>query len=123
MVSVSGLGQELLDDYSTGRKRVKATEARYAEKGLSKQGKAKVQLFDRPDKLPDMPLPQRRAGWLKAMKPAHYAAVTGLVRRAKGAVALKKWGKGLESHLHKIRDLAVRQDLSQEQSRGKGRGR
>lgn len=118
-LEVGGVDKELCDAFSTGSKRAKATEARYAEKGLSPQGKRKVQLFDRPDKSPDMPLEARRRLWTERIRPDQFTGLSDLVKKAKSAVRRIAWRDNARMVVDRVRQTSMVRQVP-ERSRGNG---
>ena len=63
-VSIRGVEEGLIAEFSQRAEGIKATIELYAERGLSKKGRQKVQLFDRPEEKKDIPLDHLHPSWV-----------------------------------------------------------
>ena len=123
MLDVKGVDREVCDLFSTGSKRAKETQARYADKPLSKQGRAKVQLFDRPGKSADMPLGERQKGWFGQMTGEQRSGVHGVVKLARATLNRSRWRSAMQRGVERLRSFGQPREQSHTKEKGHGHER
>lgn len=76
-------------------------------KELKVEKKKKFSSFDIPEKSPNMPLPERRKGWLSRLTDSQKQSLANVVSKAKKSVTRSRWRSGLQNHLDNIRRQSV----------------
>jgi conjugative relaxase-like TrwC/TraI family protein len=100
-------------------------------KPMSSKAKAKLSVYNRPEKPSDVPLPERQKSWRSRLSPGQLKAVTKVVNKAKAIVRDRKiftgfarWQSDIARHASKLRNTVIAQDTeSPERSRNDGRSR
>lgn len=120
-----GFPAEVKAIFSPRHESIKELERSYEEragKPMSSKAKGKLSVYNRPEKPDNMPLVERRKGWLGKLTAPQAKAVHGLVGKAKLSVKRSKWRAGLKRHLDRFRPTAVTKDTpaqTKEPSRGR----
>ncbi|MFO0906819.1 MAG: MobF family relaxase [Isosphaeraceae bacterium] len=101
---------------------------RMPAKRVSAKAKQKLSVYDRPDKSPDMPLEDRRKGWLAQMTDHQRRAVKAVVKKARDTVwertDLARWKDRIAGYASKLRSHAMfHEQETLERSRDHGRTR
>lgn len=90
-------------------------------KPMSSKAKGKLSVYNRPSKPDDMPLPERRKGWIARLTPVQFKSVAGVVKKARMSVKRGRLRASLANHLARFQPSVVRE--VQTQAREKSRAR
>ena len=124
---ITGFPAEIKSIFSQRHESIKEMERDYearAGKPMGSKAKGKLSVYNRPEKPNDMPLKDRRIGWLARLSPGQYKAVASVVSRAKLSVGRKRWAAKLKNHVAKLRSLTIlREGDSRESVRTRSNGR
>lgn len=122
-LDVRGVAEDVIREFSQRAEGIKQTKARYAERGLSKQGRQKVQLFDRPEDKKEIPLEELRKSWVSRLTGDQFDGLKRAVKKAKDKVMQARFSRGVNRHLQTLQQQAMmRAEQAQERSRGHERG-
>ena len=118
-LEVRGVSDHLIQEFSQRSEGIKKTKARYAERGLSKQGRQKVQLFDRPENKRELTLDELRPHWVSRLTGDQFNGLRRLVKKARDKVRQARFKRGVNQHLDNlVRSSIMRAESAQERNRG-----
>ncbi len=124
---IVGVPAEVKAEFSRRRTSISAKNADYEEfngKKASPKAKHRAGLYDRPEKPDNMPLEDRRKGWLARMTGAQRSAVASVVSKARHSVKASRWRKGVHNCVAKLRRIGmVRTSDSVDRNRNHGYSR
>lgn len=106
-LQIHGVDEGAMREFSQRAEGIKKTKAKYAAKGLSKQGRQKVQLFDRPEDKEAIPLDDLRKSWVSRLTGDQFDGLRRLVRKAKDKVRQARFQRGINRHLDNLRGLSI----------------
>ncbi len=128
-ISVAGVSPEVKKEFSTRDTRIKAKEKAYDDKAAAEgkqpmgaKARAKLSVYDRPEKAPDLPLEERRRVWMARITHTQYDGLRGLVARAKAGVKRARWRQESRQAFDRMRGVE-RETVAPERSVERGRGR
>ena len=108
---ISGFPAEVKAKFSSRHESIKDMERSYEGRSgrtMGEKAKAKLSLYDKPDKGVDVPMDGRRKGWLSQITDPQFKAVKRLVARAMASVALDRWQAGVKKGYDVFRNRAMR---------------
>ena len=120
--ALHGFPKDVHDEFSQRHNAIQATgqamEAKIG-KAMGGKAKAKLSLYNRPDK-EHVPIDVRRRGWLSRLSKSQLAGLHGFVDSAKLRMAMGKWQSGLKRYAAKLRNL-VHEAPERDRDHGIGR--
>lgn len=118
-LEVHGVAEDVLQDFSQRAEGIAKTKARYEDKGLSKQGRQKVQLFDRPETKLNAGLDQLRQVWVDRLGPARLSALRDVVSRARRAASRSLLSRSINRHIDMVRRFQQTRETTHERVRSR----
>lgn len=114
---ICGFPSEIKAHYSQRNGTIRAMEAEYeAMKGkpLHSKTRGKLSRVDRPEKQPDVPIEQRRKGWLSRLTSEQTARLTSLVKHAYATVRNRYWDRQRTAYFERGREPEIERPRDRE---------
>ncbi len=122
---ITGFPAEIKGLFSSRHTAIKGMEADYeakAGKPLSSKAKGKLSVYNRPEKPDNIPLPERRKGWLERLTPSQVSSLMGVVNKSRHAVKASRLRSGMKRHIDRLVSAVItRPTITPSKDQGRGR--